>query len=272
MKSKLYPAIQFAEQLKHIEENRISPVHYHNVHELYFLIDGRANYILDDSVYELEPGDFIFIPKGSVHKTHYLDNESERLLLYFDENDLEPLYLDYLKSLKEIQHFHIPSNRLLEFYDLFHKIVHEEKYKSFKYCAMKNIYLRQLLILIFRHKAIKSSIASENTSHIAIQKATKYISSHICDDLSLATLSKKFGFSPYYFSKLFKHIVGIGLNEYINVARILKAKKLLTERNLSISEISEQCGFNDSNYFTQIFKKLSGTTPKKYAKAHKKNI
>ena len=58
---------------------------------------------------------------------------------------------------------------------------------------------------------------------------------------------------------------------HINDLRVQKAKELLVKTNFSITEIAYQVGFNDSNYFTSIFKKYAKITPMKYRKAHKTN-
>ena len=70
---------------------------------------------------------------------------------------------------------------------------------------------------------------------------------------------------PSYFSKQFKAITGVGLIEYLNLTRITAAEKLLTETNRPITEVAMECGFNDSNYFAAVFKKIKGITPKKFS-------
>ena len=80
---------------------------------------------------------------------------------------------------------------------------------------------------------------------------------HIC---------KTFSISEGYLSRKFKAVSGIGLNQYITYVRICHAEKLLTETNLSVTEIAEKCGFNGSNYFSSVFKKMKGMTPLMYKK------
>ena len=88
----------------------------------------------------------------------------------------------------------------------------------------------------------------------------------------LASLSQRFGVSPSYLSRSFKKLTGVGLNEYINISRITAAEKLLQSGNLSITEVAFSCGFNDSNYFAAVFKRVRGVTPKKYALQSKNKI
>ena len=75
--------------------------------------------------------------------------------------------------------------------------------------------------------------------------------------------------SASYFSKQFKSVTGVGLNEYINIIRIGASEKLLLSGNLPITQVAMECGFNDSNYFAAVFKKLKGITPKKYSLLNK---
>ena len=129
---------------------------------------------------------------------------------------------------------------------------------------MQKLYLRQLLILISRFRLADSQDTS-NALHNIIQEAVTYISKNVSADLSLQTLALKYNVSPNYFSKQFKSLTGIGLNEYINIARVTAAEKILIKTNKPITEVALECGFNDSNYFAAVFKKLKGVTPKKYS-------
>ncbi len=98
----------------------------------------------------------------------------------------------------------------------------------------------------------------------AIQRTLNQISIDLTGDLSLQNLSEKFNISAGYLSTLFKKEVGMTLTDYVNQKRIDHAILLLNATNLQIQTISSSCGFHDINYFTRIFKKLKGMTPKKY--------
>lgn len=84
------------------------------------------------------------------------------------------------------------------------------------------------------------------------------------DILSLDALSSKFYINKYYLAKLFKQYYGSTINEYIQNKKITHAKYLLRFTNKNINEISKECGINDSNYFSRIFKNIEGISPKDY--------
>ena len=70
-------------------------------------------------------------------------------------------------------------------------------------------------------------------------------------------------------SKQFKSVMGIGFNEYINIVRVTASEKLLLSTNAPITQIAMDCGFNDSNYYAAVFKKIKGITPKKFSLQNK---
>ena len=92
-----------------------------------------------------------------------------------------------------------------------------------------------------------------------------FISRNFSADLSLDMLAKKYSLSKSYFSKLFKKVTGVGISEYINITRVSAAEKMLLSGEKNITEIALKCGFNDSNYFATVFKKIKAVAPKIYS-------
>lgn len=105
-----------------------------------------------------------------------------------------------------------------------------------------------------------------------ILKACEFIDENISSGITLDDVSNHVMLSPNYFSSLFKKEMNIPLTVYINNARIRESQYLLKTTNFSISEISIQVGFSNQNYFTSIFKKTTGVTPKKYRLSSKSRL
>lgn len=99
-----------------------------------------------------------------------------------------------------------------------------------------------------------------------IQFCLDYIDFHYTEALSLSTLAKKYSVTPNYLSSLFKREKNMTLTDYIHHTRIHQALILLNTTCLPIQTIANQCGYQDTNYFTRVFKKLQGITPKDYQK------
>ena len=96
----------------------------------------------------------------------------------------------------------------------------------------------------------------------------QYIRNHLGSDLSLTLLSNLVNYSGSYLSRVFNQSAGVSLSAYINSARIDKAKELLRETNATIQDVSVQVGFDTSQYFSIVFRKLVGTTPREYRSLH----
>jgi two-component system response regulator YesN len=76
--------------------------------------------------------------------------------------------------------------------------------------------------------------------------------------------------SPSYFSKVFKQEMEMSFNTYLNYIRIEMSKKLLSDPSIAIVDISNLVGFEDQSYFSKVFKKMTGLSPKKFREQGKK--
>ncbi len=101
-----------------------------------------------------------------------------------------------------------------------------------------------------------------------ISNVQKYINSHIEDRLNLNEVAAVFGLSPNYLSTLFKKNCQIGFSEYITQKKIFRAKTLLLEQELKIYEVADQLGFESAFYFSKVFKKVEGVSPREYIQSH----
>ncbi len=100
-----------------------------------------------------------------------------------------------------------------------------------------------------------------------IQRALDFIQAHYADDISLAQISHSACLSACHFCRLFRQEMGIPCRQYLSRFRISKAKQLLSETDLSISQICFDVGFNSLTHFGRVFKQSEGGTPSKYRKA-----
>lgn len=109
---------------------------------------------------------------------------------------------------------------------------------------------------------------SDSTLEI-VRRAKQIISTRYHEKLSVAALAEELYISLHYFSRMFKKLVGVGCNEYITKTRILAAKQMLIETNMRCFEIADAVGYQDTNYFSMTFKKMTGMTPETYRMAVK---
>lgn len=98
-----------------------------------------------------------------------------------------------------------------------------------------------------------------------ITRLDAYLSEHFTEDIDTAFLCEHFQIGKTTLYEMAKQSYGMGIAEYIRTLRMEHAKKLLTDhQELSIGEIAERCGFSDYNYFSTVFRKMTGVSPRKY--------
>lgn len=97
-----------------------------------------------------------------------------------------------------------------------------------------------------------------------IQEIQHYLDAHITDRLSLNEVASLFSISPNYLSILFKKTKNIGFNEYITTKKIALAKAKMLDNQLKIYEIADELGFESAFYFSKVFKKIEGCSPRDF--------
>lgn len=105
-------------------------------------------------------------------------------------------------------------------------------------------------------------IPSKNNA--IIHKAISYISRHYNTRLTLEEVANHVYLNPAYFSTLFRQSCGSTFKEYLNIVRIEESKRLLANTDYSIIDIAVAVGFDNQSYFSKVFKKCTGLTPKQY--------
>lgn len=124
-------------------------------------------------------------------------------------------------------------------------------------CLMLNL----LLSSIYDYRDQHTDILQGNT----IAKAQKFIDANFTQPtICLNAVAQECNISPNHLSFLFSKYTGITFIDYLTKLRIVKAQELLAHTNIRISEISYSIGYNDSHYFSHIFKKHTGLSPSQY--------
>ena len=99
-----------------------------------------------------------------------------------------------------------------------------------------------------------------------LEKIHSYIHLNYAERIGRNEIAGEFFLTPDYLSRMYKKKTGLNLKDYINNYRIERAKQLLSNEELTISEVAEKVGFDNYSYFSTLFKKLTGFSPKEYQK------
>ena len=256
------------------DHSPLQPDHYHGFYEIFYLQSGSCRFLLKDTVYHMEKGDLVFIAPGELHHSLYYPGITcDIATVYFKD-----AYVDYSLFSKWLpEHLRtklrsfmgsIPSLYQEEFLTLLHRMLSESANIDEYSDATLACYLQELLLFLMRHSVMNEREPELLNSRDAdILTATKYIYKNFTKPLTLEDVAGVASLSPAYFSKKFKQVTGMGFKEYLNFVRLKHAQAALLTTNNTITDIALECGFNDSNYFKDLFKKVFGKSPREFRKS-----
>ena len=179
----------------------------------------------------------------------------------------EQIGAEYLKNCMVPGVINIPEKRRNYVDSLLDKLMFENDTPDILSTAFIKAGLVELLLFIIRCKEYEDNVIKEiDVDNRKIQEVATYIFEHYTENILLEDVADKFDMNKSFLSKRFKTATGFGFKEYIINLRIQNACRLLLETNKSITDIAFECGFNDSNYFGDSFRKIKGISPRKYRK------
>ena len=125
-------------------------------------------------------------------------------------------------------------------------------------------------LLVDTCQAIVSFLdTSADQENYYVRDAKAYINDHYCQDMGVNDIANELGISYSYLCKLFKDHTQKNILEYLHEVRIEKAKELLKNQSNAIARIAQDVGYNNSQTFQRMFKKLNGITPGQFRKVQK---
>lgn len=243
--------------------------HSHTRFEITVVNEGSGEYTTENAVYNIKKGDVFVFSSNEVHCiTKVAEGGLSITNLHFEPRyligDQNEDYINFCFSHSAEFQNRIPSKNATILRDNLLMIKKELTECKDNYTIAIRAYLDLILVDLLRNHKYNNTSKEINQNNIYNLLAVyKYIDEHLSEDLTLKSLAELAGFSPNYFSHIFKTLNGTSLWDYINAKRIEKAIKLITSEhsNYTMLEIALECGFNNTVNFNKAFKKQKGFTP-----------
>lgn len=156
---------------------------------------------------------------------------------------------------------------ILESMQNMYTYAHDKSYQPLNELLL-NVELQKLFIILSMHIE-QMHLIGQKCEHTKLESVLAYINEHYEQDIQLETLAQYHKISSRYLRKIFMEHVGFSAMEYITMLRIEKAKDLLKNTSIPISDIALQIGYNSFQYFSMIFKKKTSITPKDFRNQYK---
>ncbi len=252
--------------------------HWHEHLELIKIVHGPARVQIDQHSFQAETGDIYFINSCQIHSVTTSPEANcviqgmvfDRTLLLSQENlEIRHLLSLFLRSDKVANRYEM-SHPLWSGLNIEMDLAYQEYTRAevgHEYSILSNIYRIIVPMLRLYQQDLNTDTPRQFANqYMRLKPAIDYMEEHLAERVYMETVCRTVNMSLYYFSSLFKKVFGMPPVQYLIQLRISHAKRLLLDEEKSITEIAEQCGFCNINYFDKVFKEKSGFTPMEFRK------
>ena len=266
--------------------------HRHEFYQVTFNISGDSKLQIGGASRDLRPGALSFILPFRVHVTphpkgaeYVVINFTQRFLrpeLTVDPLDLEEVPISQAPELapfrfQEYVDFDLDGSDLVKAGEIVSAMLDENLSRRFGSMEYLRGLLLQLLALVCRRYEpellrLSSAQAHRTSRRDALQRVTKYIRQNLTSDIALTDAAAAAFLSPNYLTHLLKKETGRTFTSLVTERRLERARELLTNSSMRISEVARQSGFADEAYFTRRFKQWDGVTPRAFRESTRASV
>ena len=254
--------------------------HSHEYMEMTLITHGNGWHRITGQEHLTTPGDVIIVPPGVVHSYFRSRNQTHRNF-HFDPAILQELrqeapdmealstlfpVLDQIPDKKNVKYnmarLRLTPRELTIADQMMSEMDEEQGSRQSGRMASMRLILRRMFLFITRVYTKRAIPIPPQDSGLV--QSLDYMNDNILKPLTLNQLAKTAHYSTSHYRRLFKKSFGESPINYLIRLRVRKACQLLEKEKIPITEISFQCGFEDSNYFSRQFNKVMGKSPRRY--------
>lgn len=233
--------------------------HWHEHIELHYIVEGEADFRLNQTAYHVVPGDFVIINSNELHTAVCTREPYYARVIIFDMADLSPelagcnyLFQSLIKGDETVA-------------DLTEQILREREGEQCAYKQICKALTMELLVHMCRNY-VEQSLSERDSLRRKkdlerLNVVLSYIQNHYMEPVSNAQLADMICLSEDRFGHLFREGVGKPPLQYINDLRLKSALNLLKTSDHTVTQVAEAVGFRDYNHFGRLFRKRYGCTP-----------
>ena len=234
--------------------------HTHNYMELFYIVRGKGQFMIEDQYYPVSADDLVIINPTISHTEVSLNS----LPLEYLVLGIEGFELSVTETANE-KFCILDHAESSEISSCISNIISEMELRNEGYEDICQAFMEILLIRLMRTTALSLPedplVAAGHRQCAAVRR---YIDLHFKESLTLDQLAKEGRMNKYYLSHTFKREYGISPINYLISKRIEESKYLLAETDLSMSQIAQMLGFSSLSYFSQTFRKSQSVSPIEY--------
>lgn len=246
--------------------------HTHAYCEIFFLKTGSCIYHVNNNTYHLTAGEAMVVAPGDSHSTSYEGLvPCERIIVYCKPEAIPESFLkkhdSISKNIRRSGKIILDKKGQIKTDGILLRMMEENNMPDEHSFELLGLYVMEMLLCLDRSGIfVCESLRVNDGISTDIADTLTYIAQNYRLPLSLEDVAGQINLSPTYLSKKFRKVTGITFKEYVNYIRIKQAVQALLTTDDSITKIAVDCGFNSSNYFKDIFRKINGISPRDFRK------
>ena len=228
----------------------------------FVVLSGTGELKYEGEEYELTAGDGVFIDCRKAYSHSTSDNLWALQWCHFYAPSLPAVYEKY-KERGGRPVFH-PAD-IASFTSILTELYNLASASDYIRDMRINEKLGVLLTLLMEQSWHPESVTISR-KRLELATVKEYLDEHYTKKIALDDLEERFFINKFYLSKIFKETYGTTINNYLISKRITRAKQLLRFTDLTVDEIGAAVGMADANYFSRMFRKVEGSSPREYRK------
>jgi AraC-like DNA-binding protein/mannose-6-phosphate isomerase-like protein (cupin superfamily) len=249
------------------------PSHKHDdLSEIIYICEGEGTFIINNKSYTAKEGDILIYNSGVIHEEY--SNPINPLKTFYC--GVSNLVIDQLNDLDIIPSNLEPVIRKNEYSErigiYLEHIFEESSLQAEGYEMICQGLLTSSITLIYRAIKLQHCKNETKEAHTLAHRIKEYIDKNYKKNIKLEDIADDLFINKYYLSHVFKEQMQLTPINYLINRRMGEAKNLLVSTELKIGEIARITGYDNPNYFTLLFKKMTGETPKQFKESHRKNL
>ena len=241
----------------------------HQFSELFYVLSGEGAFYIEDDKIPVKADDLMIINPHVEHTEKTLPNDPMEYIVFGVEG-LAFSFIDPDQDNTKGYSFYSygsDKNQFINFAQLMMREFHEKKPGFEKVC---HGLLQVLLVYISRKQNL--SVISDSSFQLSKEcaLAKRYIDANYAQNITLDSLAEITHINKFYLAHSFTECIGQSPINYLTDRRLEACKELLTSSNLSVAQVASSVGFSSQSYFSQIFRKKTGMTPRQYRNRYAK--
>lgn len=240
-----------------------STPHAHSYTELFYIVGGDGQFQINDSLFPVHAHQLVVVNPNIIHtEVSYEAHPLEYIVLGIEGLELT------IPGSGEARYciYSFPANN--DVLTCMQRVLQEMQERKPEHQTVCLAYMDLIMVQLLRHASVSVSQApSRFPANPQCAAVRQYIDQHYKESLTLDLLAEKARINKYYMAHAFKREYGVSPINYLISCRIREGKRLLSETDLSLSQIAAVLGFSSSSYFSQSFRSAEGMSPTEYRKA-----